>query len=60
MVRIRHMKHRNLERVRHSRKLLNFLDVQADRLEVTVSEVFAQLKTIGSAGVLALPTPEPV
>lgn len=59
MVRVRHMKHRNLKRVRHSNKLLNFINTQSARLEVTASEVFAQLKTIGSAGVLALPTPEP-
>lgn len=57
MVKVRHLRHRKLARVRHSTRLLVWLQEQATRLQITVAEVFEQLPTLGSAGVEALPTP---
>ena len=45
--RIRHLRHRDFDRARHSSRFLAWLDAQADRLAKTAKEVFALL--VGSS-----------
>jgi hypothetical protein len=59
MIKVRHLRHRTLARVRHSKRLGLWLNEQATRLEITVAEVFALLKAGSYQTVEATPTPEP-
>lgn len=57
--RINHLRHRNLPRIRHAERLRVWLAAQAERLELTVQEVFDELRMSSAKQVEALPTPEP-
>lgn len=59
-VHVRHLRHRNLERLRYSTNFLTWLNEQATRLEQTVDEIFTALKNgATSEEIEATPTPEP-
>ena len=47
--RIRHLRHRDFDRVRHSSRFLAWLDAQAARLEKTAKQIFALLAGGASA-----------
>lgn len=52
--RIRYLRHRSLERLRHSTRLLAWLDAQATRLTTTVAAVFNALHFLKPAEIEAL------
>lgn len=54
---INYLRRRNLSRTDHSQRLLEWLNAQAVRLELTVAQVFALLKSSGARGVEDEPTP---
>lgn len=54
--RIRHLRHRIFDRVRHSRRLRAWLVKQADRLSITTREVFEMLR---NSSALAVERAEP-
>ncbi len=59
-IRVRHLRHRSLERTRHSTNFLSWLNAQATRLEQTADEIFDALKAgATSQEIEAMPTPEP-
>jgi hypothetical protein len=56
---INYLRRRKLSRTDHSQRLLELLNAQATRLELTVTEVFALLRLSGARGVEDEPTPDP-
>lgn len=44
MAYIRYLRHRELSRLRHSKNFLNWLNVQAKRLNMTTMELFTKMK----------------
>ena len=44
MVYVRYVRHRELSRLRHSKNFLNWLNVQAKRLNITTKELFTKMK----------------
>ncbi|USL90045.1 hypothetical protein [Vibrio phage vB_VpaS_CHI] len=58
-IKCRHLRHRSFNRVRHSKRMKDWLATQGTRLEKTPEEVFELLKTNTAAEVEAMPTPPP-
>lgn len=57
---IRHLRHRNYDRTRHSQRFNEWLDEQATRLGITAEEVFDLLKEgMSAVEVEQEPEPEP-
>lgn len=54
-----YLRYRKRNRLRHSRRFTMWLQFQAERLELTVDEVFELVKERGAQAVADIPTPEP-